>query len=80
MGSKDKDHEEIELNGKRTKHNENFKGPIENRSCTDIICCLLFLVFILGLIAVSILGFVWGNPNRLLHPTDSSGLICGYDE
>ncbi|XP_052093793.1 choline transporter-like protein 2 isoform X2 [Mytilus californianus] len=81
MGSKDKDKEEIELhkNGKIRKHDKDFKGPIENRSCTDIICCLLFLVFIFGLIAVSILGFVWGNPNRLLHPTDSSGLICGYD-
>lgn len=84
MGSKDEDNEDIELqkngeHGKKRRHDDNFKGPIENRSCTDVICCLLFLIFICGLIVVSILGFVWGNPNRLLYPTDSSGLVCGHD-
>ena len=81
MGAKDEKTEDIELHrNEPRKHNDNFKGPIENRSCTDVICCLVFLVFILGLVAVSVLGFVWGNPSRLLYPTDSSGLICGYDE
>lgn len=83
MGSNNKEDGDMELQkngGAPRKYDANFKGPIEKRSCTDIICCLLFLVFIVGLIAVSILGFVWGNPNRLLHPTDSNGLICGYDE
>lgn len=28
-------------------------GPIADRSCTDIICCLLFFVFLLAMFAVA---------------------------
>ncbi|XP_015760161.1 PREDICTED: choline transporter-like protein 2 [Acropora digitifera] len=33
-----------------------FNGPIKNRSCTDIICCILFVLYIVGMIALGIIG------------------------
>ncbi|XP_021362366.1 choline transporter-like protein 2 isoform X2 [Mizuhopecten yessoensis] len=55
-----------------------FNGPIKNRSCTDIICCLLFLIFIGGFAGVSYLAFSNGDPYLLLYPEDSNGDLCGY--
>lgn len=54
------------------------KGPIRNRSCTDIICCLIFFIFVLGLLAVGLYAYVWGDPKTLLYPMDSDGNLCGY--
>lgn len=68
-----------EYKGEVRKYDPTFNGPIKNRSCTDVICCLLFLVFLLGMAACSIIGYARGNPYKLLYPTDSSGNICGYD-
>ncbi|XP_069120217.1 choline transporter-like protein 2 isoform X1 [Argopecten irradians] len=55
-----------------------FNGPIKKRSCTDIICCLLFIIFIAGFAGVSYLAFANGNPYLLLYPVDSDGDLCGY--
>ena len=33
------------------------KGPIKNRSCTDILCLLLFVFCIAGWVGVSYIGF-----------------------
>ncbi|KAL3871868.1 hypothetical protein ACJMK2_039840 [Sinanodonta woodiana] len=63
--------------GEAKKHNKDFKGPIKNRSCTDVICCMLFLIFVAGMVACSIAGYVRGDPVRLLYPTNSDGLVCG---
>eukprot|EP00058_Branchiostoma_floridae_P023889 XP_002609379.1 hypothetical protein BRAFLDRAFT_86470 [Branchiostoma floridae] len=63
--------------GDPAKFDPEFKGPIENRSCTDIICCLLFIIFIAGFLAVGILAWVHGDPKLLLYPTDSQGNLCG---
>lgn len=57
-----------------------FNGPIKNRSCTDIICCILFVLYIVGMIALGIIAFAKGNPYKLLNSVDSDGNICGYDE
>ncbi|XP_076455047.1 choline transporter-like protein 2 isoform X2 [Babylonia areolata] len=61
-------------------YDPSHKGPIKKRSCTDIICCLIFFVFILGLCAVGVFGYVWGNPKLLLYPMDSEGNLCGYGQ
>lgn len=50
---------------------------MKNRSCTDIICCLIFFVYILGYFVVSLFAWLNGNPLILIHPTDSQGRICG---
>ncbi|XP_059255876.1 choline transporter-like protein 4 [Mustela nigripes] len=63
--------------GKPAKYDPSFRGPIKNRSCTDIICCILFLAFILGYIVVGIVAWVYGDPRQVLYPRNSTGAYCG---
>ncbi|XP_059157346.1 choline transporter-like protein 2 isoform X2 [Physella acuta] len=63
--------------GEPIKFDPSFKGPIKNRLCTDVICCIIFVVFLFGMVVVSIIGYARGNPRRLIYPTDSQGSICG---
>ncbi|XP_035827083.1 choline transporter-like protein 2 [Aplysia californica] len=63
--------------GDPVKYDPSFKGPIHDRSCTDIICCFIFVVFLLGMGVVSVIGYARGDPYRLVYPTDSHGSICG---
>lgn len=30
---------------------------MDNRKCTDILCCITFLIFLLGMLAISIFAF-----------------------
>jgi len=50
------------------------------RSCTDVICFLLFLAFLGGWAFVAFLGFRGGNIDKVIYPTDSQGNICGRGE
>jgi choline transporter-like protein 2/4/5 len=52
-------------------------GTIENRHCTDILFCLLFMAFIVGCVVVASFGFSKGNPNLVLYPYDEDGNQCG---
>ena len=53
-------------------------GPLEDRSCTDIICCLLFLVFIGGMGYVTYVAFDKGDYVKLLAPFASDGIFDVY--
>ncbi|XP_053328892.1 choline transporter-like protein 4 [Spea bombifrons] len=66
--------------GEPAKYDPTFKGPIKSRSCTDIICCVLFMVFILGYIAVGILAWLHGDPRQVIYPRNSTGMYCGIGE
>uniref|UniRef100_A0A672JAY4 Choline transporter-like protein 2 n=1 Tax=Salarias fasciatus TaxID=181472 RepID=A0A672JAY4_SALFA len=59
------------------KFDPNFKGPIYNRSCTDILCCIVFIFALLGYFAVGILAWSQGDPRKVIYPTDSRGQFCG---
>ncbi|XP_040917563.1 choline transporter-like protein 2 isoform X2 [Toxotes jaculatrix] len=63
--------------GEPRKYDPTFKGPIQNRGCTDIVCCILFVLAILGYIAVGILAWSQGDPRKAIYPTDSRGQFCG---
>lgn len=54
-------------------------GPTsnENRSCQDILCCLIFLAFLAGCVVVTGLGFSKGNPDLLVYVYDEDGHACG---
>ena len=60
-------------NNGATPRPKSKRGPIKDRSCTDIICLALFLVFIAGLVVISIFAYTNGNPRLLLYPVDSDG-------
>ncbi|CAF3658868.1 unnamed protein product [Adineta steineri] len=53
------------------------QGLERKRSCTDMPCCFIFLIFIFCFIVLSIFAFKEGDPKQLLHPTDSQGNLCG---
>ncbi|KAM3837950.1 choline transporter-like protein 2, partial [Diretmus argenteus] len=59
------------------KFDPNFKGPIHNRGCTDVLCCILFILALLGYFAVGILAWSQGDPRKVIYPTDSRGQFCG---
>ncbi|XP_016523038.1 choline transporter-like protein 2 [Poecilia formosa] len=63
--------------GESRKFDPNFKGPIQDRGCTDILCCLLFILFLFGYFAVGILAWSQGDPRKVIYPTDSRGQFCG---
>jgi hypothetical protein len=50
-----------------------------DRKCRDLPCCILFLVFWIGMIAVFLTALNAGEPERLLYGIDYEGLTCGVD-
>ncbi|XP_065349302.1 choline transporter-like 2 isoform X3 [Cloeon dipterum] len=66
--------------GSPLKHSPDFHGPLKSRSCTDVLCFLLFLVFIGGWVVIATLAYKTGDPERLIYPTDSLGRRCGVDD
>ncbi|XP_051776149.1 choline transporter-like protein 4 [Erpetoichthys calabaricus] len=77
MGKK-KENDTSNPYGEPAKYDPSFNGPIHNRSCTDIICCILFMVFILGYIVVGILAWLYGDPRQVVYPRNSTGVYCGF--
>lgn len=66
--------------GEPLKYDPNFKGPVTNRSCTDVICCIIFIIFILGFVVVSYFAFSRGDYKLLLYPMDTQKQLCGYGD
>jgi len=50
---------------------------VTDRSCTDIGCCLIFILWMVGMAGISFWSFGEGNPAILLTRFDSDGNICG---
>ncbi|XP_068594086.1 choline transporter-like protein 5-A isoform X2 [Cebidichthys violaceus] len=63
--------------GEPHKFDPSFRGPVHRRSCTDILCCLIFIIVILSYVALGIVAWLHGDPRKVLHPTDSYGQFCG---
>ncbi|XP_047644582.1 choline transporter-like protein 5 isoform X1 [Phacochoerus africanus] len=57
-----------------------FKGPVVNRNCTDVLCCMIFILFIIGYILLGLVAWVNGDPRRVAYPTDSQGHFCGQKD
>ncbi|XP_033873282.3 choline transporter-like protein 5-B isoform X2 [Acipenser ruthenus] len=63
--------------GEPRKFDPAFKGPIHNRHCTDVVCCVIFVVVILGYIVLGTVAWMHGDPRKVIYPTDSYGQFCG---
>ena len=50
------------------------------RSCTDPICCLIFVAFVVGMVATAAYGFAKGDPKLLMTGWDADGRGCGFSE
>jgi len=55
---------------------EQFKDR-HHGNCTDIPCCILWVLCLIALIAVALYGFAKGNPKRLHHGIQFDGEVCG---
>ncbi|XP_047737177.1 choline transporter-like protein 2 isoform X1 [Hyalella azteca] len=75
----DKVEDEVNKYGTAHEFDPDFKGPVKSRSCTDILCLLLFVMFLVGWGVVAAFGIIHGDPSRLVYPTDSRGQVCGRD-
>ncbi|XP_018609215.1 choline transporter-like protein 5-A isoform X1 [Scleropages formosus] len=63
--------------GEPRKFDPTFRGPVHNRSCTDVLCCVAFVIVILGYIALGTVAWIHGDPRKVVYPTDSYGQFCG---
>ncbi|XP_072245765.1 choline transporter-like protein 5-B isoform X2 [Leuresthes tenuis] len=63
--------------GEPRKFDPNFRGPVQKRSCTDVVCCVIFVIVILGYIALGTVAWIHGDPRKIVYPTDSQGQFCG---
>uniref|UniRef100_A0A8C5AIN9 Choline transporter-like protein n=1 Tax=Gadus morhua TaxID=8049 RepID=A0A8C5AIN9_GADMO len=63
--------------GEPRKFDPAFRGPVHNRSCTDVVCCVIFIIGILGYIALGSVAWIHGDPRKVVFPTDSHGQFCG---
>ncbi|XP_066842618.1 choline transporter-like protein 2 isoform X1 [Anser cygnoides] len=75
------DQEEENYYGKHgtpQKYDPKFKGPIYDRGCTDVACCILLVLAIVGYVVVGIVAWTHGDPRKVIYPTDSRGQFCGH--
>ena len=74
-GPTDKDRENDTLPREELKN-----GPINNRGCTDILCLLVFVAFLVGMVGVAGYGYLYGDYQLLLTTFDSDGYGCGWNK
>jgi choline transporter-like protein 2/4/5 len=55
-------------------------GPVQDRSCTDVLFCLVFIIFIAGMAAVTGYVMLYGNPQLLLSTFDGDGNGFGLND
>ncbi|KAL1772623.1 choline transporter 5 [Sigmodon hispidus] len=46
-------------------------------SCTDVLCCVIFILFVMGYVLLGLVAWIHGDPRRVAYPTDSQGHFCG---
>ncbi|CAE7255361.1 slc44a5a [Symbiodinium sp. CCMP2456] len=58
---------------------EDLEDLFRKRRCTDIPCCLLFVLALIALVAMLVYGAMYGNARKLNHGFDGRGRQCGVD-
>jgi choline transporter-like protein 2/4/5 len=53
-------------------------GPIQKRSCTDIICWVIWIAALIFWLVSIFYGFGKGEPSRVFAPWDEDSKQCGY--
>ncbi|CAH0722355.1 unnamed protein product, partial [Brenthis ino] len=65
--------------GEPIRYDPDFNGPTRNRSCTDIVWLIIFILFLGVWGYVGYYSMTKGNFEKLLAPIDSKGRRCGMD-
>ncbi|CAG4925770.1 unnamed protein product [Colias eurytheme] len=61
------------------RYDPDFNGPTRNRSCTDIIWLIVFILFLGAWGFVGYYSMTRGSVEKLLAPIDTKGRRCGLD-
>lgn len=69
--------QDIEEANKEENKLKSKEMKMDNRSCTDVMCCILFAVMLLAMVGVSAFAIMHGDPMKLATPFDSDGNQCG---
>lgn len=60
------------------EYEQNLKvGPSLKRGCTDVICAIIFIAYIVAMVIFAVIGFSKGNLTNIARPYDSAGNACG---
>ena len=54
-------------------------GPLTNRKCTDVFCCLFFVGYLVLLGLITDYSWKHSEKAKLLAPIDADGKLCGVD-
>lgn len=65
--------------GEPIPYDPDFNGPLSKRSCTDVLCFAIFIVFVAAWAGIGLYAILNGDPSTLLVPKDSAGRRCGKD-
>ncbi|KAL7840937.1 hypothetical protein AOLI_G00262600 [Acnodon oligacanthus] len=63
--------------GDPTPYQPFFRGPVSKRSCTDVICCVLFMAAVVGYMTLGVLAWLFGDPRHVFFSRNSIGMFCG---
>ncbi len=75
--SEDKTPMKEEVVSLSTEQESLSNGPLENRHCTDFLCCVVFILFLVAWLGAGLFGYAEGDPALLFYPFDSEGQQCG---
>lgn len=65
--------------GEKLAFDPEWRGPLRKRSCTDLPCLFIFLIFLFCWGGIGYYALSYGDIERLMVPTDSEGRKCGID-
>ncbi|CAO2600492.1 Choline transporter-like protein 5 [Lemmus lemmus] len=65
------------IQGDPRTYDPDFQGPTTDRSCTDVLCCMVFILFVTSYILLGLVAWTHGDPRKVAYPTDSQGHFCG---
>lgn len=65
--------------GKKVHHSLGA-GPREPKKCTDILCCLIFVLFVAGIVVAAFLQYPNSKIGLMTTPRDSEGNMCGVSD
>lgn len=56
-----------------------LQGPIEQRSCTDLFCCVIFTISCIAFLAISGYGIATGKTQEVLGIYSYDGILCSNE-
>lgn len=73
--------ESFDKKGEKTLASERLgQTSFKERSCTDVLCGLIWFIFWMSVLFVVIFGYINGDTDKIAQPYDSDNKPCGKDD